>query len=96
MASHFEKIYLECECDSLEHTMVVQYDPQDGDCYVSVQLSRYGAWWQRAWGALKYVFGYQCKYGQWDCTLLDSSQLAKLRDVCDRAIVAKAEFDKKQ
>jgi hypothetical protein len=29
-------------------------------------------------GAIKYVFGYECKYGHWDCTSLSKEQIENL------------------
>lgn len=93
MSEFFEKIYLECECDSMEHTMVLQFDPSDGTVYVNVNLNQYRSWWQRAWVAVKYAFGYESKYGHWDCTMLSPKQLGKFQDVIERAIVAQKAYN---
>jgi hypothetical protein len=30
--------------------------------------------------AIKYIFGYQCKYGHWDCTSLGYNEAKDLRN----------------
>lgn len=33
--------------------------------------------------ATKYLFGYRCRYGHWDCVLLDRDKAEALRDFID-------------
>ena len=75
-----ESEYFECRCSSPEHTLRFSYDEdEDFPCvYVHVFLSN-GPWYKRVWDALKYVFGYKCRYGHFDEFLL------RLED-CDRLI----------
>ncbi|MFH1547418.1 MAG: hypothetical protein ABIC57_02940 [bacterium] len=65
-----------CQCFSDEHTLRFSYidnsefpDFPDGEdsFYTSVFLNKYQSIWKRIWIALKYIFGYKCKYGHWDC-----------------------------
>jgi hypothetical protein len=46
------------------------YDPEDNELYTSVFLNQYQNVFKRVWIALKYVFGYRCKYGHWDCFIM--------------------------
>jgi hypothetical protein len=66
-------MYVECGCESTEHTLRFTYNEEDNEVYTEVQLSRWHPWYRRVWLALKYVFGYQCKYGHWDCTIINKS-----------------------
>ena len=63
---------LECACHSDEHALkFTLYKWDDGpEICTSVFLSRYHNIFGRIWVAIKYVFGYKCKYGHWDCFLL--------------------------
>lgn len=81
-----EPVYLECDCTSAEHTMrfVLDDDEVYPHIYVEMQLSRSRGFLRRLWLAIKYVFGYECKYGHWDETMLTAGNVEKLRDLCDR------------
>jgi hypothetical protein len=75
-------LYLECACSSNEHLVKVTYDvdsgiPSASFVSIEVQLSKQ-SWYRRIWPAIKYVFGYESKYGHWDETLLNLQQVGKL------------------
>jgi hypothetical protein len=75
--------HIVCSCHSTEHLVqFVADDPDDEEavCYVEVQLIQYRSFFQRAKVALRYLFGYQCRYGHWDCTSLDQEEAQKLYD----------------
>lgn len=74
--------YIECSCDDSEHVIRFTYIEPVKDypeLYTEVQL-RPQHFFQRVWKALKYIFGYQSKYGHWDCTILHEKQVKELRD----------------
>lgn len=78
-----------CECHSPNH--IVQFshmDDMDGEqiCWIQVQLHQYRSFWERLVVAIKYLFGYQCPYGHWDCTSIDMSQGEGLVAYLTRAI----------
>lgn len=56
-----------CACHNTEHIMVVSYDPDERcpEVYVSMHL-RKAPFWSRLIYAIKYIFGYQSKYGAFD------------------------------
>jgi hypothetical protein len=54
-----------CQCTSLEHQVVYWRDPEDTQVYMSVYLSPLPLT-KRIKAALKYIFGYRCKYGHWE------------------------------
>ncbi len=58
--------YFECECFSDEHTLKFTFDKENKELYTSVFLFNYEPIWKRIWTAIKYVFGYKSKYGDWD------------------------------
>jgi hypothetical protein len=60
-----------CSCHSTEHQMVVLYDEDEIDdvkypmLYIHTHLVK-RPFWQRVKYGLKYIFGYQCRYGAFD------------------------------
>lgn len=81
MKDNFLKTYhFDCECISCDHTIRFVY-VNDEDCpelYVETQLNRTKNFFQRVWAAIKYVFGYECKYGHWDCNIIQAKDINKL------------------
>ena len=75
MSEIIEK-FLSCECHSDEHTLRFAYD-EDGDLYTSVYLNQYRGFWKRVLVAIKYVFGYKSRYGDWDCFVANSPEKIK-------------------
>ena len=83
--------YFECRCGSDEHTLRFTLDIADLDykeIYSSVFLNQWRPWWKRVWAAIRYVFGYKCKYGHWDCWTMDENDATRLRDMCEEFINA--------
>lgn len=74
--------YLECACYSDEHRMVYTLD--DEDLYVSVFLPDYPNFWKRIVNAIKYIFGYKCKYGHFDCFLFNKQNAGQLKDLLEK------------
>lgn len=72
-----EKRYFDCACDSSEHIIrfiidedVDKIGKKYRDIYLEIQLSQSNNWFKRLWKGIRYIFGYECKYGHWDCILL--------------------------
>lgn len=92
----FEHHYFECQCDSREHTLRFIFDPNDqndSNLWTEVYLWPY-TFWKRVWIGLKYIAGYQGKYGSWDCTLLRREDYPRLRDLLDRSEAEYVKHDK--
>lgn len=68
-----------CSCGSAEHQILTEYDEEYNQLYVQVHLSNYKNIFQRIWVAIKYVFGYKCRYGEWDSIIIDSSNYHTLK-----------------
>lgn len=64
--------FFECQCYSDEHTlkMVLDADPEYPELFTSIYLNDYRGFFKRLWVGIKYIFGYKCKYGHWDCFCL--------------------------
>ncbi len=83
--------YFECICDSDEHLLRFTYfvdewnNIKEEDVFLSVHLSSCGFWW-RLKNAIRYVFGYDCRYGHFESTTFRRSDAERLRDLMDRYI----------
>jgi hypothetical protein len=79
-----EPQYFECACHSPEHTLRFCWDDKDNEIYTEVFLNQYHNFFKRIWIALKYVFGYKCKYGQFDCFLMQPKDAQRLKSLLDK------------
>jgi len=60
-----EHKYITCECSSMEHTIRFSYFKDEPDLlYVEFHLNQTDRWYKRIWKAVKYIFGYRSKYGE--------------------------------
>ena len=82
--------FLECQCGSDEHTLrfVLSEDklsknPDAPEYYCSIYLNQWRNVFKRIWVAIKYVFGYKCKYGHWDNWTLDISDVKYMRKMLE-------------
>lgn len=80
--------YFSCECKTDEHTLRFTFDPDldvDGvpdfpELWSSVFLSD-TAWYKRVWSAVRYVFGYKCRYGHFGNWTIDPDDIQRLKDM---------------
>lgn len=70
--------YFECLCDSREHTIAFRHSRCDNSLYLEIQLNRTAGFFRRIKLAVKYIFGYECKFGHWDCTLFDYNDITRM------------------
>ena len=82
---HPRSYYFDCRCWSHEHTLRFNMDVDEVDqtLFTSIFLNDWDRWYKRVWYALKYVFGFKCAYGHWDCWSLDQHDVKKLRGMLD-------------
>lgn len=76
--------YFECDCHSTEHTLRFVWDDSDNTIYTEVFLNQYRNFFKRCWIALRYIFGYKCRYGHWDCFLLQPEDGARLKALIEK------------
>ena len=76
--------YFDCQCHTPEHTIRLVIDPEYGDLHLEVFLGD-NVWYMRIWKAIKYVFGYKCRYGHYDCTLLKPEDYERLEHLMKRS-----------
>lgn len=72
-----------CECNSVEHQIIFSYfeDADSTDVYMTVHLVPEYRIWKRIWYAIKYIFGYRCKYGHFDEFIFKKEDVNKLQSI---------------
>lgn len=71
---------LVCECSSVEHQIVFNYDEENERVYCSIHLVEL-PFWKRLKNGIKYIFGYQCKYGHFEEFILAKWHIKQLNKV---------------
>lgn len=75
-----------CKCQNTEHQMIFSHfpdDQEDKEVYVSIHLIPDFKIWRRIVNAIRYIFGYRCKYGHFDEFILDHTDADKLQKIVD-------------
>ena len=78
-----ETIIFICACHSFDHQIifsVVEIESLSPEMIVSVHLKTYKNIFKRIWVAVKYVFGYKSKYGDWDEFIFKMDDLEDLKN----------------
>lgn len=70
----YSEIFI-CQCNSIEHQISITKEEED--IYVLIHLSP-KPFLERIIHATKYVFGYRCKYGDWDELILKEEDKQKI------------------
>ena len=80
-----QKLSIECLCNSPEHSFMFMMDddPSWEMSYLYVHLNKL-SFWQRVVYAVRYIFGYQSKYGCFDEVCLTQADLDKIVDYIKR------------
>lgn len=73
--------YFECDCHNDEHTIRFTYDADENELYLSVFLNQYRSFLGRLIVAVKYLFGYKCTYGHWDCWVMRRNDAQRLSEL---------------
>ena len=72
-----------CKCHSSEHQVIFTWFDDDEEVYMEVLLNTEYKWWKRIWVAIKYIFGYKCKYGMFDEVILNKEDVPKLEKIIE-------------
>jgi hypothetical protein len=70
--------YVECACSSAEHTIRLVLDKEEHEIYLEVFLANHDSFIKRGITAIKYLFGYKCRYGHFEGALLTQPQIREL------------------
>jgi len=73
--------YMECRCMSPEHLLKFHLDLEDGDLCLDFHLADWTPWYKRIWTAVKYVFGYKSKYGDFDEFIFKDEDVDRLLEL---------------
>ena len=68
-----------CQCNNIEHQLI--FSRLDNEVYVHVHLTPESNILKRIWIAIKYIFGYKCRYGHFDEFIFKKSDADKLQKV---------------
>ncbi len=71
-----------CECSSREHQIIIEHDNEDNLTYCHIHLVKNG-FCRRLKAGLKYIFGYKCRYGQWEEFIFKPEHANQLRELSD-------------
>lgn len=85
-ADHLSTSYFDCDCASPEHTLRFTLDREENALHTEIYLYQYRPVYKRVWIAIKYVFGYPCRYGHWDCWILRNRDARRLRSLLNEVI----------
>jgi len=78
--------YFNCTCYSPEHTISYTFDPEDGELYTSIYLYKW-SFFKRLWIAIKYIFGYTSKFGDFDGGIVfRDDELERLKKLIDTVV----------
>lgn len=62
-----------CNCNSAEHQIIIYHEEEENLFHCSIHLNQSLGFWKRLVLGVKYIFGYHCKYGNWDEFTFDKS-----------------------
>ncbi len=87
MSIYNKKLFV-CECGSIEHQMVFMYENDEKhdieEVYLEVHLNNYMGFWKRLVHGIKYIFGFQSKYGAFDSIILDPDDYKEFQEVATK------------
>lgn len=71
-----------CNCENTEHQIVFSWFEDDdvGNVYATIHLRKKSFWTRLKYG-IKYIFGYQCRYGAFDEFIFNPNDARKLNKV---------------
>lgn len=81
MKSDLEEIII-CACKSTEHQIIFRTICNDEDhwVYIDIHLAK-RKWVKRFWYGIKYIFGFQSKYGAFEEIIITPEESHKLEKV---------------
>lgn len=74
-----------CDCGLSEHQIIINYDKDFPNGYrqvtISPHLIHYNNILKRILVAIKYIFGYKCKYGAWDSIIISNRNTQPIKNI---------------
>ena len=72
-----------CQCDDVNHSLIMETDDEWGSVFCRVHLVRDG-FFKRIWNAIRYVFGRRSIYGDFDEFIFNPEDADRLQEVVDK------------
>ena len=86
-----QELYV-CDCGDVSHQFIISWYPDDEDwndlLYFQVHLNQSNGFWKRLWDAIKYVFGFKCRFGAFDEILVNKHDAKRLKNSLEKFIKA--------
>lgn len=67
-----------CECFTPEHQIIFFYDEESNELTARIHLKTYKNVFKRLYTAIRYVFGYKSRFGEWDNFIVNPNDAEKL------------------
>lgn len=83
--SKMQQETLICQCNSIEHQISfswIEDKELEGEVYMEIHLAKL-SFWDRIKHGIKYIFGYRCRYGDFDEVILKKEDVWKLEKVVE-------------
>ena len=83
--SKMQQETLICQCSSMEHQfsfMWIEDKELEGEVYMEIHLAKL-SFWDRLKHGVKYIFGYRCRYGDFDEVTLKKEDVHKLEKIVE-------------
>jgi len=74
------KEILTCVCSSVEHQIIIRYETNENQVYANIYLADLPIW-KRIANAVKYIFGYKSKYGDFEEFIFDKRDISALENI---------------
>jgi hypothetical protein len=75
-----------CSCNSADHLYIVRYDEGDENWGKNVYIEPHlqtGGFFERLKIGLKYIFGWKCRYGDFDEIIIDEDNYHTFKKIVD-------------
>lgn len=69
-----------CQCNNIEHQLVLSYEPNWNTVFVSVHLVP-DSFWKRIIHGIKYIFGHRCRFGDFDEFIFKKEDVDRLQKI---------------
>jgi hypothetical protein len=75
-------ILLVCDCSSREHQIIIEHESDCSMVFCHIHLAK-RSFWRRIIPAIKYIFGYNCRYGHFEEFVFGIEHIDGLQKVVD-------------
>jgi hypothetical protein len=72
-----------CDCSSREHQIVIEHEPDCNMVFCHIHLAK-RSFWRRIIPAIKYMFGYNCRYGHFEEFVFGVEHIDKLQNILEK------------